>query len=173
MDTASLKTINYRGGVVRFRVPADWQEEYEDAGGGTFYAAGDDTGTLRINVLTMEAPAGKVVNAGTAAEVLEGESQKYGVPIVPLRDGVAIIRYDLPAEERGQPLTIRYWRISQSLAPTSVRIVLFSYTLLKEQWDDPSSQEDLALIEREIAAAELAHALGEVPAAKKPWWRLW
>ena len=46
METTPVKTINYRGGVVRFRVPADWQEEYEDAGGGTFYAPGDDTGTL-------------------------------------------------------------------------------------------------------------------------------
>ena len=44
MDTASLKTINYRGGVVRFRIPASWNEEYEEAGGGTFYAPGDDSG---------------------------------------------------------------------------------------------------------------------------------
>jgi hypothetical protein len=56
MDTAPLKVITYRGGLVRFRIPAAWREEYEDAGGGIFYAPGDDTGTLRISVLTMEAP---------------------------------------------------------------------------------------------------------------------
>ena len=86
---------------------------------------GTTLGHFRLNVLTMAAPAGKVVNAGTAAEVLESESQKYGVPIVPLRDGVAMIRYDLLAEERGQPLRIRYWRVAQSLVPRNVRMALF------------------------------------------------
>jgi hypothetical protein len=169
----SLKTINYRGGVVRFRIPAHWQEEYEDVGGGTFYAPGGDTGTLRLNVLTMEGPAGKAVNSETAAEVLEGESQKYGAPIMPLGEGVVMIRYDLPAEERGQPLTMRHWRVAQSLGPNNVRLALFSYTLLAEQWDDASSQEELAMIDREIAAAELAPVFSQVSAAKKPWWRPW
>lgn len=61
MDAIALKTIYYRGGVVTFRIPARWQEGYEEAGGGTFYKAGDDTGTLRLNVLTLEAPAGKPI----------------------------------------------------------------------------------------------------------------
>ncbi|HMI53316.1 MAG TPA: hypothetical protein VK525_17510 [Candidatus Saccharimonadales bacterium] len=43
MESPTLKTINYRGGVVRFRIPADWVEEYEEAGGGTFYKPGDNT----------------------------------------------------------------------------------------------------------------------------------
>ena len=32
-----LKTIVYRGGIVRFKIPANWVEEYEEDGGGTFY----------------------------------------------------------------------------------------------------------------------------------------
>jgi hypothetical protein len=48
MESSFLKTINYRGGVVRFRIPADWTEEYEDVGGGTFYKPGKNTGTLRL-----------------------------------------------------------------------------------------------------------------------------
>jgi hypothetical protein len=32
-----MKTIVYRGGVVTFRIPAHWQEEYSDIEGGTFY----------------------------------------------------------------------------------------------------------------------------------------
>src|SRR4051794_21807265 len=32
--TLQLKTINYRGGVVRFRIPADWAEEYGQDGAG-------------------------------------------------------------------------------------------------------------------------------------------
>jgi hypothetical protein len=35
-----FKTIVYRGGIVRFRIPAHWIEEYEHEGGGTFYEEG-------------------------------------------------------------------------------------------------------------------------------------
>lgn len=173
MDITRLKIINYRGGVIRFRIPASWAEEYEDAGGGTFYGPGDDTGTLRLNILTMEAPTKKAVNADTAANVLKQESQEYGVPIVPLREGVAMIRYDLPAEERGQSLTIRYWRIAQSLPPKNVRMALFSYTLRTEQFKNSSVENELGVIDREIAVAELAPALGQASPSKKPWWRPW
>src|SRR3954471_16013798 len=78
MDTVPLKTITYRGGLVRFRIPADWQEEYEEAGGGTFYAPDDQSGALRLNVLTMEAPPEKVVTYPTAMEVLAKDAVKYG-----------------------------------------------------------------------------------------------
>ena len=44
----ALKTIIYRGGIARFRVPHSWVEEYEPEGGGTFYEDGPDTGTLRM-----------------------------------------------------------------------------------------------------------------------------
>ena len=33
-DKENMKSIGYRGGVVRFRIPADWKEEYEEQGGG-------------------------------------------------------------------------------------------------------------------------------------------
>ena len=32
-----LKTVSYRGGLVRFRIPAGWVESYETEGGGEFY----------------------------------------------------------------------------------------------------------------------------------------
>ena len=38
-DEPALKTIKYRGGLVTFRVPAHWKEDYEPEGGGTFYDA--------------------------------------------------------------------------------------------------------------------------------------
>lgn len=173
MDTIVLKTINYRGGIVRFRIPENWVEEYEDAGGGTFYAPGDDTGTLRLSVLTMESPRGKAVDPITAAEVLQEGVQKYGASVVPLRAGIALIQYDLPAVERGHSLNIRYWRVAQSLSPRHVRLAIFSYTLLADQFNDPTFQDELDVIDREIRAAELAPGLGDVPVPKKPWWRPW
>ena len=71
-ESPTLKTINYRGGVVRFRIPTDWVEEYEQAGGGgTFYKPGDnDGGTLRLEMILAVARPGKPVTAEFIAELL-------------------------------------------------------------------------------------------------------
>jgi hypothetical protein len=52
-----MKQIDYRGGIVRFLIPESWVEEYEDAGGGTFYEDRPGCGTLRLNVITAKKPA--------------------------------------------------------------------------------------------------------------------
>src|SRR5687767_3790902 len=101
MNPAALKTINYRGGVVRFCILANWKEEYEEAGGGTFYAPDDDTGTLRLNVMTFKAPPDKPVGPNIAPQVLAPEAEKRGVRVESLGTGVAMIRFDQPTEENG------------------------------------------------------------------------
>ena len=172
MTTIALKTIHYRGGIARFRIPANWVEEYEEAGGGVFYAPGDKTGTLRLNILRMSPPAGQIVDSRTASQVLEIESKKYNVPIVVLSEYVAMVRYDLPGRDRGHSLKIRYWRLAQSLPPHHVRLPLFSYTLFAEQFDDAAYASELELLDREIAAVELVPVLGQID-PEKPWWRFW
>jgi hypothetical protein len=171
MDTASLKTINYRGGVIRFRIPASWNEEYEKAGGGTFYAPGDKSGTLRLNVLTFQAPPDKPVDSSTARQVLALEAEKHGVEVTPLMHGVAMVRFDEPTEENGEALNIRYWQIAQVLPPVDIRLVIFSYTLLVSQLSSATSVAELAMLDREITAAELAPVLGVTPPPKTSWWR--
>jgi hypothetical protein len=52
MSTA-MKPVVYRGGIVSFSIPANWREEYESDGGGTFYEDGTDTGTLRLHVISV------------------------------------------------------------------------------------------------------------------------
>jgi hypothetical protein len=165
MGTPDLKTIVYRGGVVRFRIPADWQEEYEPAGGGTFYAPGDETGTLRLNVTTFGAPAGKTLNASDAAGFLSPFASQHGVAMQTLRPGVAMIRYDLPAKDRGHALTIRYWQVAQVIPPGHVRQSLFSYTVLTRLFDDWLVSHEMDLLEREISVAEFAPLLGQTPRA--------
>ena len=162
MGTSDLKTIVYRGGVVRFRVPADWQEEYEPAGGGTFYAPGDETGTLRLNVTTFGVPPGRTLS-DDAEGFLAPFASKYGVSVQTLRPGVAMIRYDLPAEDRRQALMIRYWQIAQVIPPGHVRQSLFSYTVLAKLFNDWQVGQEMDLLEREVSAAEFAPVIGVVP----------
>ena len=161
MTTNELKTIVYRGGVVRFRIPADWEEEYEPAGGGMFYAPGDETGTLRLAITTFGAPAGKTLDVDDAEGFLAPFPSKYGVAVQPLRPGVAMIRYDLPASDRGHALKIRYWHVAQVIPPGHVRQSLFSYSVLEKLFDDRLLRQEMELLEREISVAEFAPVLGQ------------
>jgi hypothetical protein len=171
---SALKTINYRGGIVRFRIPANWVEEYEDAGGGTFYKPGDNTGTLRLKVMAGTAPQGRLATAAYLAEQLAGIAAKYGVVPVSLGESAVLIRYNMPGEERGQSLKIRTWRIFQALPPSTLRHAMFTYTLLAGQFEQPGSGAEMELLDREIAALELAPVIGQPPpASQKPWWRPW
>jgi hypothetical protein len=155
-----LKTINYRGGVIRFRIPSDWSEEYEDDGGGTFYKPGDQTGTLRVNITTGEGPPGKPVTVDSLAKV-GNDSVKYSVTPMPLGANAVMIRYDMPGEERGHPLMIRCWRIFQALPPKTFRHVLFTYTLLTERFDHPTSTLEMELLDCQIGLIEFAPVLGQ------------
>jgi hypothetical protein len=155
-----LKTINYRGGVIRFRIPSDWLEEYEDAGGGTFYKPGEETGTLRVNVTTGEGPPEKLLTVDNLAELTASGS--YGATPVHFGQNAILLRYDMPGEERGHSLTIRCWGILQVLPPKNFRHVLFTYTLLADHFSNLASIAEMELLDREIEAAQLSPRLGRL-----------
>jgi len=87
----------------------------------------------------------------------------------PLRPGVAMIRYDLPASDRGDDLMIRYWQVAQVIPPGHVRQSLFSYTVLAKLFDDWLLNHEMDLLEREISVAEFAPVLGETPTRDVVW----
>jgi hypothetical protein len=64
-------------------------EEYEPQGGGTFYAAGDDTGTLRINVMDFERPADGVAPGQSAYDFLAGMQSVRDVERLPSGNAIA------------------------------------------------------------------------------------
>ena len=161
MSSLKMKIINYRGGVVRFRIPADWEEEYEEEGGGTFYAPGEDTGTFRLYVTTFAAPSGKTLGLNDVQTILAPFADTYRASIQELRPGIAMIRYDLAGADRGTAIKIRYWQVIQLLPPRHGRQALFSYTLLADQFDQPSSIEEMDMLEREVRAAQFALVLGK------------
>jgi hypothetical protein len=159
---ATFKTINYRGGVVRFRIPSDWLEEYEDAGGGTFYKPGEKTGTLRVNVTTGEGTPEKLLTVDNLAELLTSAPENYGATPTRVGENAVIYRYEMPGEERGQSLTIRCWGILQALPPKNFRHVLFTYTLLADQASDPACMAEMDILDREIEAAQLSPRVGRL-----------
>jgi hypothetical protein len=157
-DEPPFKTIAYRGGLVTFRVPAHWKEEYEPEGGGTFYDDAPDSATFRLQTITLKAPS--PLTAESAPDVLSSLRQAATAPIERLPNGCALIRYTQSAEDRGHRLLITYWSVAHIVPPSHARIANFSYTLLDRQRDDAEFQRELELLDREVRASIFSPELG-------------
>lgn len=156
----SWKTIEYRGGLVTFRIPREWVEEYEPDGGGIFYAEGPDAGTLRLNVGTFRSPS--PIDARTTEELLRPRAESRGLSVRPLPGGNTAISYSEAAEEDGVALVIHTWEVANAVPPFHARIALFSFTTLASQQEGVS--DDLEWLDREICACRFAPDLGVVAA---------
>lgn len=153
-----MKTIDYRGGLVRFRIPAQWIEEYEDAGGGTFHADDPDSPILRLNVLTMQAP--RPVDENTPSELLSSRAIKTGQTIAPLDTGNAVIAYKQRSQEDNLALLIFYWELANAVPPAHCRLAIFSLTILESQQHDADIIRTIQMVDREVKASEFATELG-------------
>jgi hypothetical protein len=49
-----MKKIEYQGGLLSFNIPSNWIEEYDEINGGAYYEDIPTSGTLRLNVLTIQ-----------------------------------------------------------------------------------------------------------------------
>jgi hypothetical protein len=152
-----MKAIQYRGGVVRFRIPADWREEYGEDGGGTFYPERERAGTLRLSILTFEGP-----DIPGREELLRA-LRRGGVPEW-LPTGNALAAYTSEAEENGVPLTVSFWELANGVAPRHLRVAVFSYTVETADATSAEVQADIKLLDAEIRAATFASELGVLPA---------
>ena len=154
----SWKTVEYQGGLVTFRLPSDWVEEYEADGGGIFYSEKPDTGTLRLNVMTLRSPS--PIDARATEELLLPRAQSRGLSVRPLPGGNAAISYSEAAEEDGVALAIHYWEVANAVPPFHARLAVFSFTTLTSEKHDCS--EDLEWLDLEISASSFASDLGEM-----------
>jgi hypothetical protein len=160
-----MKTIVYRGGVVTFRIPADWREEYSDIEGGMFYLDHPDSGTLRLSIVTATSP--KEVQSHSAFDVLQVITNKLRSTGVEgttkgRKDGNAVFKYEEAGSEQGMSLTIFYWIVANALPPRHARLATFSYTIMAEQRNQSQVQHDLEMLDAEIEAASFSPQLGVV-----------
>jgi len=99
-----MKTINYRGGVVTFRIPSSWKEEYSDTDGGTFFEDKPDSGTFRIKVITLRSPS--EITRDSALTILNTLKQAQG-KAERMKDGNALACYEDLAIDRGHKIPHR------------------------------------------------------------------
>jgi hypothetical protein len=159
-----MKTIVYRGGVLKFRIPASWKEEYSDMDGGMFYESGPDTGTLRVKVITAERPADRdTVSLDELMELLLKrlrKRQENPLGNVQHIGKNALVRFDESSIEDGTRLRIFYWMFVNPVSPRTVRIVTFSYTVLDSQTKTAQLQRELELLDAEIVRTEFSSQRG-------------
>lgn len=146
----SMKLINYRGGIAKFCLPSSWIEEYEPAGGGTFYENKPDTGTLRINVMEFDKPPDDPTR--TACDFLSKIGNANSAKI--LCDGLAISHFTERKNENEKRLVLYTWQIGVRVTPVHFRLIVFIYTILAEHEFDNNVQQEITMLDKSIVQGE-------------------
>ena len=146
-----LKTVSYRGGIAQFSIPDSWIEEYEPTGGATFYEDSKDSGTLRLDVLEFKSD-------GSSETMIQDliNNQHYK----PIQDSLAILRETKSTVEDGETLDIYSWNVAVPVPPNSIRLAVFSYTILQSQSSEPSFQREIELLGHSFRDAEYSKDAG-------------
>lgn len=147
-----MKTIIYRGGVVKFRIPAHWKEEYSDVDGGMLYEDRPNSGTLRLKIISLESP--QELGSNAAAELLRRVDSERTPVLQP--NGNTYLRYEQSASESGTRIKIHYWIIANPLPPRQARIATFSDAILEKHHNLRAVVRDLLMLETEVSAAEFS-----------------
>ena len=147
------KQICYRGGIARFVIPATWNEEYDPPGGATFYEDRPDSGTLRLSVLQFESKGSETCEQMIASLILRSGYES-------LRDELAVRHYAKSTVEDDEQLQIHYWEVGVPIEPNSVRLAIFSYTILASQAEDHAVLEEIELLDHSIRDAEYSRDAG-------------
>ncbi len=159
-----MKPVLYRGGLVSFRIPESWREEHGSEGGGTFYEDKPDSGTLWLNVLSMEKK--EPLTLGDATREVFGGGQHEVLPC-----GFPMRQYVKEAEEQGTPLRLYRWEVLVPVSPTWWRLACFTHTVIAAQDGTSQSREELRLVNSIVREAQYSADPGVVP--ERPWWRFW
>lgn len=150
---SKLRTINYRGGIACFNIPASWKEEYEESGGGTFYEDTPDSGTFRLSVLSLSSNKNESADAILSRLISESNYKS-------LRGDLAIKRSIKTSQEDGEQLQIHYWEVAIPVPPDRLRIAIFSYTVLASQAADRKTCAEIEMLESSILAADFSRQQG-------------
>ncbi|MBK1884857.1 hypothetical protein JIN85_20775 [Luteolibacter pohnpeiensis] len=143
-----MKGINYRGGIVKLSIPEDWKEEYEPSGGATFYEDREDSGTLRLNVLTFEKNEGK-------EPFTDGKFE-------PFRDDLYLKSEFKRFEEDGTNCILLNWQVGYETEGNEYRIASFCHTVLEDQFRAESTKEEIKIIKWILQNAEFGKSKASI-----------
>jgi hypothetical protein len=146
-----MKTITYRGGLITFQIPTDWIEEYEENGGGTFYEDSPESGTLRLNVLTIKEKENSVKNL--VNDIRTSISIKDTIEITNEYDSFdadRIIQSISRVHENDIPITIYRFDCVHKTNQSDYLIATFTWTIKSEFEKLNNYSKDLEMIRNNI-----------------------
>lgn len=155
----SLKEINFNDGVIKFKIPSNWKEEYGKDGKGAFYEDAPDTGTLRLQVITMEAPSDAKGNLLVLALSSIPDVDQQDIEM--LGNGNALAHAVQRSDEDGKEYTLYWWYLANYVPPNFVRMANYSYAILTSKENDKKTKEEVGLLARQIKKAVFRVGLGE------------
>jgi len=154
MSSMKMKEIDYRGGLVRFSIPGDWEEEYDPDGGGTFYEPGDDTGTLILNVLSFLTKDDVAPNH--PLPIFEKRKVNCNGKVETLSEDRYLLKYQKDDEEEGNELLIFYWEVAKMVSARDCNNAVFSYTIMKSQYESESRKREIEMLEESVKEVRFA-----------------
>jgi len=147
-----MKEIVYRGGLVRFKIPESWIDEYGEDSGGIFYEDTPNSGTLRLDIISAKSSTDFALNESVKVLTLLTDVEPSSIRSLP--NGNAIGAFVQRTSEDEVPITIFWWVVSNLVPPRHVRIANFSYTVLTSCEHDSHIIGEVALLADSIARAE-------------------
>ena len=146
----TTKEIDYRG-ILKFHIPSDWVEEYDDEHGGTFYEDSPLSGTLRLKLMALNTPKGSFFK--DAPSILDDIITK-GSASIQLPNDNALKMFFEQTVDSGHEITIYYWSLVQFLQPNRLRLSNFSYTVLTNRLGIESVRKEIDFITEQVKNAE-------------------
>ncbi len=150
LDARGLKEIEYRGGLVRFRIPETWTEEYGAEGGAAFSDPASRQRVLRLHTITAEKP-GRAGREELA--FLLGSLRPPGECVLAtLPDGQLLLKH----VDAGAGGLLYTWQLARSVSPDKARIAVFTLAVAAEDALSAITRDDRRRVERIVRAARIA-----------------
>jgi hypothetical protein len=161
-----MKEIKYRGGLVEFQIPTNWQEKYLSEGGGEFWDPKGGSATLRLSVLTIKKSNESVQESAKEllrAVVESRSSEEWKLLDAP--SGNAMAESVTMIMENGQALRMYTWMKAGDAPENQVRVARFNFIVLDSEAraNEACVNEALAWIRTEVGAARISRLLGGLP----------
>lgn len=145
-----MKEVQYNG-ILTFRIPRAWVEEKESDGLGVYYLPAPDSGTLRVTLLSLRKPGG----ARNAAEYArELEKTLSPAPVEALTNGHLLKKLSEDDVEDGTAIRLYTWQLARLYPPDSIRLAVFTHTVLPKNASKTSIDGEVAMIDEEVRLAQ-------------------
>lgn len=148
-----VKAFQSAGGQVEILLPDHWVEEVS-GNGKVFYEPREGSGTLRLDVLTFQVPAGT-----DSRQAIERVSVREGVAPRTLASGVWAVAKESDSEDEAGPVRSWSWTLAMVEGTTLVSPI-FSFSVALGQVSTEENVRDLGVVTEAVEGAVVRVAAG-------------